>query len=220
MSSLHSLARFVHARARAHADDTEECELCAASLDDEHAHIVDLDRHALCCACRACALLFARSGVGARRYRTVPSRVLIDPSFALSDEEWRQLEVPVRLAFVFFSSPLGRWVACYPSPAGTAEAELCFEAWNKLATERPLVRAVEPDVEALLLYGKRGASGAPLEAFLVPIDACYALVARVRRHWSGIEGGDEVRREVEEFFSGLRARCRPLSAAHERGGQP
>ncbi len=44
------------------------------------------------------------------------------------------------------------------------------------------------------------------ECFLVPIDACYELVGRVRMHWRGFQGGQEVWREIGGFFDRLRER--------------
>ncbi|HET6982341.1 MAG TPA: DUF5947 family protein, partial [Myxococcaceae bacterium] len=69
----------------------------------------------------------------------------------------------------------------------------------------PLLGAMEPDVEALLVRGEP--HGERLETFLVPIDACYELTGRVRRLWRGFDGGDEARAELARFFSALRARC-------------
>ena len=45
-------------------------------------------------------------------------------------------------------------------------------------------------------------SGEPtvIDALIVPIDACYELVGRIRRTWSGIHSGDEVMREIDAFF--------------------
>jgi hypothetical protein len=140
----------------------------------------------------------------------VPERVLVEPGFALGQAEWSELQIPVGLAFVFFSSAARRWVALYPSPAGAMESELPLDAWDALAARSALVAAAEPDVEALLVHGERGA--ATLECLLAPIDACYALVATVRRHWRGFDGGDGVRREIAAFVGGLRARARPLRA--------
>ena len=40
----------------------------------------------------------------------------------------------------------------------------------------------------------------------------YGLVGLVRRHWRGFSGGAELWRQVEAFFTDLRARARPLGA--------
>lgn len=213
MRSLRALERYARGPARPRASDVERCELCAAPIAPSHSHAVDLERRRLCCVCQACALLFDRAGVETGRYRTVPRRVLVDPSFTLSEADWAALEVPVRLAFVFFHSSLGRWVAVYPSPAGATESELSLERWDEVMGSRRLIERIEPDVEALLVYGRRGEG---FEAFLAPIDACYDLVGRIRRRWRGFDGGDEARAEIESFFTGLRRQSRSIAA----GGGP
>ena len=42
-----------------------------------------------------------------------------------------------------------------------------------------------------------------LECFLVPIDVCYELVGRLRRVWRGFDGGQDARREIDDFFGTL-----------------
>lgn len=44
---------------------------------------------------------------------------------------------------------------------------------------------------------------------VVPIDACYDLTARIRRSWKGIDGGDDMRRAVNQFFGELAERSEP-----------
>jgi hypothetical protein len=46
----------------------------------------------------------------------------------------------------------------------------------------------------------------------VPIDRCYELVGRMRRHWRGFDGGDEVRAQIEVFFAGLGSEAAPRRA--------
>lgn len=218
MRSLRALERYARRPKRARASEGARCELCGAPAGAEHAHVVDLEQRQLCCVCRPCALLFERPGVATGRYRTVPGRVLVDPAFTLREAEWAALEVPVHLAFVFFNSSLGRWLAVYPSPAGATESELDEAAWDEVMRGLPLAKRVEPDVEALLVYGRRGRPG--LEVFLAPIDACYDLVGRVRRHWRGFDGGDEARAEIDAFFEELRRRSRPLTTERAARGEP
>src|SRR5262249_19956933 len=103
----------------------------------------------------------------------------------------------------------GRRVAVYPSPAGPTEADVDARAWVDLSAVFPLLACLEPDVEALIVRGDRGR---PLEALVAPIDACYALVAIVRRRYRGFDGGDEVRGELDRFFEGLRTRGRPVGS--------
>ena len=142
------------------------------------------------------------------RYRTVPDRVLQDPAAPLTEAEWAELSIPVSVAFFFVNSALGRVIASYPSPAGVTECELSLEAWTGLAAAHPLLRALEPDVEAILVTG-----GESVEAFLVPIDACYRLAGALRREWRGFDGGAEVRQIMADLLAGLRRRARPLETA-------
>jgi hypothetical protein len=202
---LRALARYA-AAAPDPARPGERCDLCGAALGDEHAHLFEPERRALRCACRACALLFTDRAGGAR-YRTVPDRVLVDPSFALDEAAWSALQIPVGLAFLYFSSTLRRQLACYPSPGGPIESEPPPEAWSAIAARTRLAGYLEPDVEALLVRRSRRSRS---ECILAPIDACYRLVAIVRLRWKGFEGGDDASRAIDRFFDELRARGRPL----------
>ena len=192
--------------ARAPEPEVERCDLCGEVVDARHGHLVDLEKRSIACACRPCYLLFTARGAGGARYRAVPDRYRRDPAGALSEGDWEALQIPVSTAFFFVNSALDRVVACYPSPAGATECELNLEAWTRLATERPLVAALEPDVEAL--YVTRTGHG--IESYLVPIDACYSLVGQVRLRWSGLDGGEEVRDTLAAFRAGLRERARPI----------
>lgn len=186
------------------ASPEERCQLCASPIDETHPHLVRLDTRALLCSCPACHLLFGQKGAGGGKFRAVPQRYVHQP-VQLSLADWEALQIPVRMAFLFRNSTLGKIVAFYPSPAGATESLLSLEAWQELEARAPLLGAMEPDVEALLVRGEP--HGERLETFLVPIDACYELTGRVRRLWRGFDGGDEARAELARFFSALRARC-------------
>ena len=166
-----------------------------------HAHLADLQQRSIGCACKACALLFTRPG---GRYRTIPDRVLSDPSAPLTDAEWDALQIPVSIAFFFVNSALGRVVASYPSPAGITECELDLGAWERLADSHPLVGALAPDVEAILVVR-------PAEMYLIPIDLCYSLAGAMRLNWHGFDGGAEVRRILSDLLTDLRRRGRKLA---------
>lgn len=187
----------------------ERCELCGEQIGNQHSHMVDLQRRSIACACRACALLFTRPG---GRYRTVPDRVCHDPRSPLTSAEWAELQIPVAIAFLFVNSALGRVIASYPSPAGVTECELDLAAWDSLAARHPLLRALEPDVEAILVVGGAPREARPIETFLVPIDICYSLAGALRMEWHGFDGGAEVKRILEELLDGLRERARTLPA--------
>ena len=64
---------------------------------------------------------------------------------------WEALQIPVRVAFFFNNSDLGRVVAFYPSPAGATESLLPLEAWAEVVAANPVMTDLVPDVEALLV---------------------------------------------------------------------
>jgi hypothetical protein len=184
----------------------ERCELCGTPIPPEHRHLVNLETRSLLCACRPCGLLFTREGAAGGKYRTVPERYLLARDLVLTEAQWESLQIPVGIAFFFQNSALGHAAAFYPSPAGATESLLPLGTWEELARSSPLLASLEPDVEALLVH-KRGTG---FECYVVPIDACYELVGRIRRRWRGFEGGEEAWREIEDFFAGLRRKSGEL----------
>jgi hypothetical protein len=190
------------------AELPEKCELCAAEVPAEHGHIADLEAASLLCACRACYLLFTQRNAGRGRYLAVPDRCLTDSGRVMSAAEWDQLQIPVGLAFFLRSSRSGGELAgFYPSPAGATECRLDLQHWQQLVASYPLLGAPEPDVEAALI--SRSDSG--VEYFVVPIDACYELIGRMRLHWRGFDGGAEARQSIAEFLAAVRSRAREFS---------
>jgi hypothetical protein len=195
LSALAALRRFAKPRT-----PVERCELCDAPLADEHAHLVEPTDRRLICACDPCALLFCyREG---SKYQRVPRRVDFLPNFRLADEEWEALHLPINLAFFLHSSPAGRVVAFYPSPAGAMESLVGLEAWAELAEANPVLRELEPDVEALLV----NRVGETREVYRVGVDLCYHLAGLIRLHWRGLAGGQAVWEEISRFFVGLKER--------------
>jgi hypothetical protein len=186
------------------AADQERCELCDVAIPAEHGHVVNVESRALLCTCRACHLLFTRDGAAQGRFRTVPDRFRYDPEFVMTDREWDELQIPVGVAFFFRNSATGAFAAFYPSPAGATESLLPLECWAAVLAANPAFADVEADVEALLI--RRGKDG--FSCFLVPVDACYDLVGRVRLHWRGFDGGSQAREAIEEFFQRLTERSR------------
>jgi hypothetical protein len=193
-------------------DAGEKCELCATPLAAEHAHVVDVESRRLLCSCRPCRLLFTQGGAALGKYRAVPDQESKAAALRLTEQQWQRLQIPVRMAFFFFNSALGRHVSFYPGPAGATESLLGLEAWQELARENPALSALQPDVEALLVYGRRGEAG--VDGFVVPINLCYELVGRVRKNWRGFDGGEEATAAIESFFGALR------SAEPERRAAP
>lgn len=182
----------------------ERCEMCSESIPDEHQHVVNVAGRQLMCVCRACYLLFTDSEAELR-YRAVPDRYLAFPDFALDRPTWEALQIPVGVAFFFTNSAIGRTVAFYPGPAGATESQLDLDAWNALGGADPRLSLVADDVEALLV---RVPESGPPQSFLVPIDACYEFVGRLRLLWRGFDGGHQAREFINGFFAKVAAQAR------------
>jgi hypothetical protein len=181
--------------------------MCAAPITDEHPHVVNLDSRALMCTCRGCYLLFTDE-VANLRYRAVPDRYLSFGDFTLDARAWDELQIPVGLAFLFRNSVQQRMIAFYPGPAGATESELPLEAWQRIVEANPELALLRPDVEALLVRRTDGPNGS---CHLVPIDACYELVGRLRMLWRGFDGGQQAHQAMDEFFAAVRQRSRPAA---------
>ncbi|WP_329391005.1 DUF5947 family protein [Streptomyces sp. NBC_01716] len=195
----------------------ERCEMCAAPIGDEHRHVVNLESRGLMCGCRACCLLFTDESARLR-YRAVPDRYLRFDGLPLDARTWDELQIPVGLAFLFRNSVQERTIAFYPGPAGATESELPLDAWATIVESNPELAVLRPDVEALLV--RRSAAGGGREpvasCHLVPIDACYELVGRLRTLWRGFDGGQEVHAAMDAFFERVESRSRaagPVPAA-------
>jgi uncharacterized protein DUF5947 len=179
------------------------CERCGGPLTDTHRHLVDIATRRLSCTCRACWLLSSSDTRTTRR--PVPDRVVPAPDLQVSDPQWDTLQIPVGMAFFMVNSVIGRTIAFYPSPAGATESALALEAWNDVVAANPWIRSAAPDVEAVLVRRNRNANDT-VASLIVPIDACYELVGRIRIHWSGFDGGERVRAEIDRFFAEVAAR--------------
>jgi hypothetical protein len=198
------LRRFAKAR-----PEVERCDLCSLEIGPNHDHLIDPAERRLACVCGACAVLF--SGQEGTRYKRVPREVHVLDQLIINDAQWDALRLPIDLAFFYYSSPQGRVVACYPSPAGATESQLELETWEDIQREHPAVAAILPDVQALLVNRVRRGSLQPA-SFLVPIDQCFRLVGSIRMHWKGFTGGAAVWEEIERFFAELSRMARPVRA--------
>jgi hypothetical protein len=192
-------------------DPGGRCELCGEVCGPEgtvarpgHGHVADLEARSIRCVCRPCWLLFTRRGAAGGRYQSVPDRVVHVPEPQLTAAQWDGLQIPVRMAFLYRHGDAAEWVAFYPSPAGATQSLLALDSWADVVADNPAFGAAEPDVEAVLV--QRAETG--FEAFVVPITACYELVARVRMSWKGFDGGDAARAQIADFFAALRDRAR------------
>ena len=207
------LARFEASRT-SRPQPGEACELCAVPLPEEHPHCVNVETRSLLCVCRPCYLLFTKEGASLGKFRPVPDRYVFDPTFALDQDQWESISIPVSIAFLFYNSQEGRFVAFYPSPAGATESLLDLEAWNEVMAANASFAGILPDVEALLVKQEEGR----FSAYLVPIDKAYELTAIVRMNWRGFSGGEEVWTHIEDFFGALRARSVLIGPGPRGGG--
>jgi hypothetical protein len=189
-----SLQRFVRRRRAV----VEKCELCGASIAPEHQHVYALETRRITCACDPCAILFVDNTK--QPYRRIPRDVRLLQDFALDDQEWDSLLIPIRLAFFVHSSVAGRVVAQYPSPGGAMESALDLEYWSAIAAKNPILDRFAPDVEALLV----NRVSEPAQYYRAPIDRCYHLVGIIRSHWRGLSGGSEVWTQIDDFFRQMR----------------
>ena len=177
----------------------ERCDLCSVQLTPGHQHLLNPASRQLLCACDACAILF--DSQADQKYRRVPRRVRLLAEFRLSDAQWENLLIPVGMAFFFQSTAAMRVMAFYPGPAGATESLLSLESWQEIVRDNPILKEMEPDVEALLVNRIKGAQ----EYYLVPIDKCYELVGLMRTHWRGFSGGNELWQEIAQFYTRLKS---------------
>ncbi len=185
----------------------ERCEVCAKLIPGDHEHLLEPEKHRVLCACEACAILF--SNQAGQRYRRIPRDARQLSDFVLDDCEWVSLMIPINLAFFVYSSAEARVVAQYPSPGGALHAEIDGESWAEIVEHNPILKALEPDVEALLV----NRTSDPAQYYLAPIDHCYRLVGTLRKYWRGLSGGPQVWKEVERFFAELKQRSREVARA-------
>ena len=108
---------------------------------------------------------------------------------------------PGEPGFFLFQQPGESRGCLLPSPGGATESLLTLETWEGIVAAHPRIGQMQPDIEALLV--NRVAS--PPGYYIVPIDRCYELSGIVRKHWQGFTGGDDVWREVANFFAALRS---------------
>lgn len=192
---LAALRRFTRAQ-----PPVERCELCGAALAPEHPHLLERQTRRVACSCQACSILFCGQHGG--RYLRVPQRVRRLEDFAFSDLEWEEMMLPIGLAF-FLRNESRRTIALYPSPGGVVESLIALDRWEDRFAAHAALRAMQPEVEALLV----NRIGPAPAYFLVPIDECYRLAGVMRKNWRGLSGGPNVWGAVSSFFDELRQKA-------------
>jgi len=177
-------------------EKSEHCELCAATLDADHQHLLELAKGQVVCSCGPCSILFGSDS--RQRFRRIPRDVQRLDGFQLDDHEWESLLIPIKLAYFVHSTAAGKVVANYPSPGGAMESSLDLEYWSAIAERNPVLNKFAPDVEALLA----NRISTP-RYYRAPIDQCFRLVGLIRTHWRGLSGGEQVWTEIDRFFARL-----------------
>ena len=192
------LRRFAEAGPTAEAGEIEHCDLCGTELAPDHRHLLHIDERRILCACEPCVAM----RVGDGPYRPTGTRVIWLDDFAMPDDLWARLQIPIGLAFFMRSSSVDGIAGLYPSPAGATECELDLDAWEELCASNPALSDLEIDAEALIV----DRISEPHRYVIAPIDDCYRLVGMVKANWEGISGGDAVQRSLPQFFEELRGR--------------
>ena len=203
-----ALKRFARRGQQAAQAELELCEFCSEPIPTEHRHLLEVSKREVMCVCQACSILFDREAASLGKFRLIPDRRIYFTDFRMDDVQWESLRIPVGLAFFFYSTPAEKVLAYYPGPMGATESLLSLDTWDALVESNPILKEMEPDVEALLINRARGASG----YFLVPIDECFRLVGLLRLNWRGFTGGKQVWEEIGRFFKQLRVRSKTLQS--------
>ena len=176
---LAAIRRFARPRPR----QPESCELCKRPDGAAHQHLLESTRN-LACSCDACAVLFGDQHAGG--YRRVPAPPVAVGGFSNQRLGLGRLAYSELHSGVFLLSQRGqRMMAYFPSPACATESRLPLDSWQELETANPVLRQMQPDVEALLVNRVHQAR----EYYLAPLDQCYRLVGLIRAHWRGLAGG-------------------------------
>ncbi|GAA2804594.1 DUF5947 family protein [Saccharopolyspora taberi] len=194
-----TLWQLAHRRPLSPPAPGNRCELCADALGERHHHILNTADGRLLCACPACGVLFDHQAAGGGHYRLIRSRPHRLGEFRLDDALWAEFGIPVGLAFFVRSGESDRVTAFYPNPVGTMRAAVDPAGWESLVGANPDLSAMDTDIESLLVERLRGGTN----AWLLPVDECYRLVALLRTHWRGFTGGDQVWRQLDRFLADL-----------------
>lgn len=179
----------------------ERCDLCETTVPEDHRHLLNLFERRIECVCESCWAL--RSGDP--EFRPTGARTLWLPDLDVPEEVWAGFQIPIGLAFFMESTVAGCVVALYPSPAGATESELHFSSWSRMIELNPVLGALEPDIEGLIV---NRLSDPPAYA-IAPIDRCYALTGTIKASWEGISGGAGVEEAVSGFFEALQTAAAP-----------
>jgi Family of unknown function (DUF5947) len=176
----------------------EECQLCAQVLTGEHEHLLEVEARRLHCACLSCARALGHDPCPrAARYLRVQRRAARLSGVLIDDARWAELRVPVGLAFFTTRSRTGEVIATFPGRSGIIESFVPLKAWSALEQQFPVLKGVQPDVEALLVRR----TSRHHDYFQVSADLCFELAELLRGVASTASSGEL--RVVQRFFERL-----------------
>lgn len=202
--TLATLRRYVR-----RSESEERCDLCSEVIraHPRHEHLLERERPQVVCSCTPCALLFPIDAE--RRYLRIPRDVYRLDGFVMTEDQWEQLAIPVRMAYIQLHTTSGEPKAYYPSPAGATESLLSLDGWGDLVRANPSLRRMHAGVEALLI----NRIGDPREHYIAPIDRCFELVGLIRIHWRGLSGGQDVWQRVADYFATMSGQSLAMEAS-------
>jgi hypothetical protein len=190
LSKLRALVRGV---------ETAACEQCGQALAASEAPVLQPEARRLLHVCLACADALSRQGSGVR-YLRVQRRAVRLTGFQLPSRIWRELEVPVGLAFFRVRAASGEVLVTFPGRAGLIEAFAPLRAWRHLEQLNLDLCSLRPDVEALLVRR----TSRHCDYFRVSMDYCYELSSLVRSLEStALNAASPELPAVESFFQRL-----------------
>jgi hypothetical protein len=131
----------------------------------------------------------------------------------LNEEDWRALDVPVRLLFLCPSALHDCVYAVYPNAQGAVQAQLPLRSWHELLTTHPVLASVAYELEALVVDGREGRCACSC----VSIDVCHGLVGLLRSSQrSAVNAWPELERALSDLQRGATLTPAPVRAL--RGG--
>jgi len=176
-------------------EKSEHCELCAAALDADHQHLLELAKGQVVCSCGPCSILFGNDS--RQRFRRIPRDVERLEGFQLEDHEWESLLIPIKLAYFVHSTAAGRVVANYPSPGGAMESSLDLEYGAQLRS------AIRCSISSRRCGGVLVNRISTPRYYRAPIDQCFRLVGLNTHTLAWASGGEQVWTEIDRFFARL-----------------
>ena len=175
----------------------QQCDFCSFDIDNSHRHLLDRVRRSLVCVCQSCYGLFTHDGAGGMRFCAVPRRYVLLPNLVGVTELWDALQIPIGPTFLFTNGATGLTTAYCPGRADATEAALPLDVWKDVERAVPAVATLAHDVEGLLIRR----TDTLIDAAIIPLDACYELLGRIRRASFASRGVNAIPGEIDAFLA-------------------